>query len=195
MGLLCGSLRFFHELAGGKKDDENNDSFNSYPFRLYGLRCAVPLDVQHAERMKLAMEGYIRAVLFHGIFYIVPSDYANEDSAELPGSVPTTTFQFKKIDDPNWPLVPKKTASIYNRVRHRRYCFLLSLNLLNGTSVLPHSFETVAYGINVKKNTTSSKNLAAISAKRINYEMVEEKVKYNMKMLHKASLSGMMCIN
>ncbi len=34
--------------------------------------------------------------------------------------------------------------------------------------------------------------MGAINAKHNNYEMIEEKVKYNMKMLHKASLSGIL---
>ncbi len=63
--------------------------------------------------MKLAVEGYIRAALFHGIFYMVPSDYADDDSVEVPGTVQSTKFQFKKIDNPNWSVVPKKTVSTY----------------------------------------------------------------------------------
>ncbi len=87
-------------------------------------------------------------------------------------------------------MVPKKTASTHNRVRHRRYCFLLSINLLNRTSVLPQIFESIAYGINEKKSTKESINASANETKSKNHELVHKKVKYNMMMLHKASLSG-----
>ena len=140
--------------------------------------------------MKLAFEGYIRAALFHGIFFIVPSDLADDDDVEIPGSVKTTKLQFKKIDNPNWLTVPKKTASTHNRVRHRRYCFLLSINLLNGTSVFPQLFESIAYGTNENKSTEKSIQEKANETKVKNYELVQKKVKYNMMMLHKASLSG-----
>ncbi len=71
--------------------------------------------------MKLAVEGYLRAASFHSIFYIVLSDLAHDDIVEIPGTVKTTKLQFKKIDNPHWPVVPKKTASTHNRVCHRRY--------------------------------------------------------------------------
>ncbi len=87
--------------------------------------------------MELAVEVYICAVLFHDIFYIVPSDYAEDDSVKVPGTVTTTELQFKKIANTNWPVDPKKTVSTYNKVCHQCYCFLLSIVLLNGTSVLP----------------------------------------------------------
>ena len=138
----------------------------------------------------MAFEGYLHATLFHGIFYIVPSDFADDNSVKIPGTVKTTKLQFKKIDNPNWSVVPKKTASTHNRVCHQRYCFLLSINLLNRMSVLPQIFESVAYGINEKKSTKGSTNESANYMKRKNYEMVQQKVKYNMMMLHKASLSG-----
>lgn len=57
--------------------------------------------------------------------------------------------------------------------------------LLNGMSVLPHSFESIAYGINKKKSTKVATNVGANNAKCNNYELIQEKVKYNMKMLHK----------
>ena len=191
LGLLCGSFRFYHELALSKKtEDGNDDTFNSYEYRLYGLRCADQQDLEKAQQMKLAFEGYICAALFHGIFFIVPSDLADDNDVEIPGSVKTTKLQFKKIDNPNWLTVPKKTASTHNRVRHRRYCFLISINLLNGTSVLPQLFESVAYGINEKKSTKGSINESANETKRKNHKLVQKKVKYNMMMLHKASLSG-----
>ncbi len=151
-----------------------------YDFHLYGLHWDVAHNVQKAERMKLAVEGYICAALFCGIFYIVLSDYADNDSIKVPGTVTTTALQFKKIDNPNWPVVPKKTVSTYNRVCHCCYCFLLSINLLNRTSVLPHSFESIAYGSNNKKTTKGAKSMGAINGKYKNYEMIEDKVKYNM---------------
>ncbi len=41
LGLLCGSFRFNHELALPKKSqDDNDESFNSYDYHLYGLRCS-----------------------------------------------------------------------------------------------------------------------------------------------------------
>ncbi len=191
LGLLCGSFHFNHQLALPKKfqgiDDE---AFNSYDYCLYGLRCAVQENIEQANCMKLAFEGYLSAALFHGIFHIVPSDYADDDSIKIPGTVTTTKLQFKKIDNPNWAAVPKKIASTYNRVHHRCHCFLLSINLLNGTSVLPHLFESVVYEINDKKITKGANNQGANNAKRKNYDLVQQKVKYNMMMLHKASLSG-----
>ncbi len=57
-------------------------------------------------------------------------------------------------------------------------------------SVLPQLFESVAYGINEKKSTKGTINENANDTKRKNYELVQKKVKYNMMMLHKASLSG-----
>ncbi len=144
--------------------------------------------------MKLAVEGYICAALFCNIFYIIPSDYADDQSIEVPGTVTSTELQFKKHDNPNWPAVPKKTVSTYNRVCHHCYCFLLSIVLLNGMSVLPHSFESIAYGINKKKSMKGATNVGANIAKRNNYTLIQEKAKYNMKMLHKASLSGKLFI-
>ncbi len=161
-----------------------------YEYCLYGLHCADEQDFEKAQQMKFAFEGYIRAALFHGFFYIVPSDFADDDNVEIPGTVKTTKLQFKKIDNPNWSVVPKKTASTHNRVRHQRYCFLLSINLLNGTSVFPQLFKIVAYGINEKKSKKGLINASANDTKRKNYELVQQKVKYNMMMLHKASLSG-----
>ncbi len=140
--------------------------------------------------MTLAFEGYLCAALFHSIFSTIPSDFDDDDSVEIPGTIKTTKLQFKSIDDPNWAVVPKKTASTHNTVCHQRYCFLLLINLLNGTSVLPQLFESVAYGINDKKSTKGSTNESANYTKHKNYELVEQKVKYNMMMLHKASLSG-----
>ncbi len=58
-------------------------------------------------------------------FYIIPSHYADDDSVEVTGAVKITKIQFKKIDNPNWPVDPKKTVSTYNRVCHYHYCFLL----------------------------------------------------------------------
>ena len=111
LGLLCGLFQFYHELALSKKtEDDNDNTFNSYEYRLYGLRCADQQDVEKAQQMKLAFEGYIRATLFHGIFYIVPSDFADDNNVEIPGTVKTTKLQFKKFDNPNWLMVPKKTA-------------------------------------------------------------------------------------
>ncbi len=95
LGLLCGLFRFYHELAGWKKSSDDHESFNLYDFCLYGLRCAVAHDIQKVQRMKLAIEGYLCAALFHGIFYIVPSDCADDDSVEVPGTVKTTKLQFK----------------------------------------------------------------------------------------------------
>ncbi len=62
---------------------------------------AVQEDVEKAQCMKLAFEGYLRAALFHIIFHIVLSDYADYDSIKIPGTVKTTKLQFKKIDNPN----------------------------------------------------------------------------------------------
>ncbi len=39
-------------------------------------------------------------------FYKVPSDFADDNSVEIPGTAKTTKLQFKKIDDPNWAVVP-----------------------------------------------------------------------------------------
>ncbi len=61
-------------------------------------------------------------------------------------------------------------------------------------SVLPHIFESIAYGINDKKSTKGTTYETANKAKRKNYELVQQKVKYNMMMLHKASLSGKLLI-
>ncbi len=63
-------------------------------------------------------------------------------------------------------------------------------NLLNRTSVLAHLFESIAYGINDKKSMKSMTNEGANKAKCKNYKLVQQKMKYNMMMLHKASLSG-----
>ncbi len=83
LGLLCGSFRFNHEIALPKKSQDNDDdAFNSYDYHLYGLRCANEEDVEKAQHMKLAFEGYLRAALLHGIFYIVPSDFADNKSGE-----------------------------------------------------------------------------------------------------------------
>ncbi len=65
--------------------------------------------------MKLADEGYIYDALFHGIFYIIPSDYADDESVEVPGTITSTQLQFKKHDNPNWPAILKKTVSTYNK--------------------------------------------------------------------------------
>ncbi len=59
---------------------------------------------------------------------------------------------------------------------------------------MPHLFESVAYGINDEKITKGAKNHDANNAKRKNYELVQQKVLYNMMMLHKASLSGKLFI-
>ncbi len=120
----------------------------------------------------MAVEGYIHATLFLGIFYIIPSNYADNNSIKVPGTVTTTELQFKKNDNPNWPVIPKKTVSTYNRVHHCRYCFLLSIVLLNGASVLPHSFESTAYGINNKKSMKGMTNETANKAKCKNYKLV-----------------------
>ncbi len=148
IGALCGLFQFYHELAVPKKPQDDDEAFNPYDFCLYGLRCAVQQDVEKAQRMKWTVEEYLRAALFHSIFCIVPSDYADDDSIKVPGTVPSTKFQFKKIANPNWPVVPKKTVSTYNRVRHCRCFFLLSINLLNRMSVLPHLSESIPYEIN-----------------------------------------------
>ncbi len=79
---MCGLFQFYQELAGVKKSQDDNEAFNLYDFCLYGLCCDVVHDVHKAEHMKLAVEGNISAALFHGIVYIVPSDYANDDCAE-----------------------------------------------------------------------------------------------------------------
>ncbi len=57
-------------------------------------------------------------------------------------------------------------------------------------SVLPQLFKSVAYGINKKKSTKGLINESANDTKHKNYELIQKKVKYNMMMLHKASLSG-----
>ena len=57
-------------------------------------------------------------------------------------------------------------------------------------SVLPQIFESIAYGTNKKKSTEKSIQEKANETKVKNYELVQKKVKYNMMMLHKASLSG-----
>ncbi len=108
--LFCGLFRFYHKLAGAKKSQDDDKSFNSYEFHLYEIHCAVAHDVQKAERMKLAVEGYIHAALFLGIFYIIPSDYADNNSIEVPGTVTTTELQFKKNENAKWPVIPKKTV-------------------------------------------------------------------------------------
>ncbi len=56
-------------------------------------------NIEKANCMKLAFEGYICAALFHSIFYIVLSDYADDDSIKVPGTVKITKVHFKKIDD------------------------------------------------------------------------------------------------
>ncbi len=132
-----------------------------YDFCLYGLRCAVWLDVQEAERLRLAVERYIPAALFQGIFHIIQSDYSDDESIEVPGTITSTELQFNKQDNANLPAVLKKTVSTYNRVHHRCYCFLLLIVLLNGMSILPHSFESIAYGINKKKSTKGATNVGA----------------------------------
>jgi len=69
IGLLCGLFRFYHKLAVPKNSqDDDNNAFNSYDFHHYGLRCPVDQDVEKANCMKLALEGYLRATLFRGIF-------------------------------------------------------------------------------------------------------------------------------
>ncbi len=109
LGLLCGSFQFYHELAPAKKSqDDDNKTFNSYDFHLYGLCCADEQDVEKAHHMKLAFEGSLHAALFHSIFYIVPSDFTDEDSVEIPGTVKTTKLQFRKIDNPNWAVFQRK---------------------------------------------------------------------------------------
>ncbi len=140
--------------------------------------------------MKLAFQVYLLAGLIHSIFHIILFDYADDDSIKIPGTVKATKLQFKIIDNPDWAVVPKKTTSTYNRVRHHCYCFLLSISLLNRTSVLTHLFKSVAYGINDKKITKGAKNQGANYSKCKSYELVQHKVLYNMMMLHKASLSG-----
>ncbi len=90
-GSLCGSFQFYHELVVPKKSQDDDDkAFNSYDFCLYGLRCAVEQDVEKAQCMKLDVEGYLRAALFHCIFYIILSDYADDDRIEVPGIVKIT---------------------------------------------------------------------------------------------------------
>ncbi len=111
---LCGSFHFNNELALPKKSQDSNDeAFNFYDYCLYGLCYTVQEDVEKVQHMKLAFEGYLHAASFHGIFHTVPSDYADDDSIEIPGTVKTTKFQIKKIENPNWAVVPKKTASTY----------------------------------------------------------------------------------
>ncbi len=88
LGLLCGLFQFNHKLAGTKKSQDDDQAFNSYDFHLYGLCCAVAHNVQKAKCMN--DKGYIRAPLFCVIFYIVTSDYANDDSVKVPGTVLTT---------------------------------------------------------------------------------------------------------
>ncbi len=98
---MCGLFRFYHKLAVPKNSqDDDNNAFNSYDFHHYGLRCPVDQDVEKANCMKLALEGYLRATLFHGIFYIVPSDYADDDSIKVPGTVPSTKFSSRKLINP-----------------------------------------------------------------------------------------------
>ncbi len=91
LGLLCGLFQFYHELALSKKiEDDDNEMVNLYEYCLYGLHCADEQDFEKAQQMKFAFEGYIRAALFHGIFYIVPSDFADDDNVEIPGTVKPT---------------------------------------------------------------------------------------------------------
>ncbi len=108
------------------------------------------------------------AALFHSIFYIVLSDYADDESVEVQGTITIAKLQFKKHNNPNWPAVPKKTVSTHNKVCHCCYCFLLSIVLLHRMSVLPHSFESVVYGINKKKSMKGATSVGANIAKQIN---------------------------
>ena len=202
LGLLCGSLKFLHELQvtkksaskkGGDGVDDVEKHINSYDYCLYGLRCSDANDIATAQKMKLALEGYIRAALFHGIFFIYSSDHAKQSISIFPGAVQCTHQQFKVDEDemdPNCPIVPTGTITTYNRVRHVRLCFMLSLVLLNGTSTLPHQIEKTAYGYDGKKGRKKSTNERANETKRMNYELLAKKVSYNMKLLHKASLAG-----
>ena len=95
LGLLCGSLKFQHELEvkkksankkGGEVIDDVEKPINLYDYRLYGLRCSDTNDIATTEKMKLALEGYIRAALFHGIFFIYSSDHAKRSISIFPGA-------------------------------------------------------------------------------------------------------------
>ncbi len=91
-----------------KFQDDDNKTFNSYHFHLYGLCCADEQDIEKDQHMKLAFEGYLHATLFHGIFYIIPSDFADDDSVKIPGTVKTTKLQFKKLIIPTGQLFQRK---------------------------------------------------------------------------------------
>ncbi len=71
LGVLCELFWFYHELAVPKKSQDDDDkAFNSYDFCLYGLCCAVEQDIEKAQHLKLAIERYLHATLFHCIFFI-----------------------------------------------------------------------------------------------------------------------------
>ncbi len=91
LGLLCGLFQFYHEFALSKKiEDDDNKTFNLYDFCL-SIHCADEQDVEKEQQVKLSFEGYLHAA------YIIPSDFADDDSVEIPGTVKTTKIQFKKL--------------------------------------------------------------------------------------------------
>ena len=86
------------------------------------------------------MDGYLCAALLQGIFFVWPTKKA-KDSIELcPGAVEATHQQLDlKPDDPNNPTVTKAYATIYARVWHVCFFFMLLVVLLN--SLVPVDME------------------------------------------------------
>ncbi len=78
-------------------------------------------NVEKAQQMKLSFEGYICAALFHGIFYIILSDFADDDNVKIPGTVKTPNYRSKIL------LIP--TGRWSQRKLHRHTIDLSSMLL------------------------------------------------------------------
>ncbi len=102
-----------------------------------------------------------------------------------PGAVEASHQQFAlKPDDPNNPTITKAYATNYARVWHVCFCFMLLVALINSSSLVPVDMARGLHNDDPKLDQKSMSN----KLKKKSYKLINKKVKYNMMLLHKASM-------
>jgi len=200
---LVGTLRWNHQIAldkkkGKKGDDaepvESKPRINANDYPMVGKHCTTQAEEDEAIIMAYVAEGWYRFLLLYGCGNIYPTDAADSSIENWPGAVNSTLNQFARPTgddaDPNWVAVAKKQCTRHNNVRHIRGCFFFGTTMLSGTCTLPYGEEKVAYGYDRDKfKNKRNGNTTANETKKKNFLDIEKKVRYNIKLLHKATMA------
>ncbi len=154
-------------------------------FWLVGVCCESQPGLESGKLKANIMEGYLCAALLQGIFFVWPTEKAKYSIKLRPGAFVATHQQFAlKPDYPNNLSIIKAYATNYARVWHVCFCFMLLVALLNSSSLVPVDMERGVCNDDPKLEQKSMSN----KLKKKNYKLINNTVKYNMMLLHKATI-------